>query len=159
MTNSSHDSQRAVEKQPQRVLAIDYGRRRLGLALSDELGLLARPLATLERTNRRSDLQRLSRILGKNGVGRIVVGLPVRMDGTAGGMAEEASAFAARLAKAAGLPVEMVDERLTSWEAEESVPRGAIAAAKRRGEIDQRAAVLILEEYLRRERGCKQTRK
>src|ERR1700693_3487001 len=136
-----------------RVLAIDYGRRRLGLALSDELGLLARPLATLERTNRRGDLQRLSRIVGKNSVRLIVVGLPLRMDGTAGGMAEEARAFAARLAKAAGLPVETVDERLTSWEAEESIPRDASATAKRRGEIDQRAAVLILEEYLRREGG------
>ncbi|SRR5713226_6527747 len=152
-------SSSAARRPGGRVLAIDYGRRRLGLAVSDELGLLARPLATLERTNRRSDLQKLSRILGKNGVGLIVVGLPLRMDGTAGGMAEEARAFAAKLAKAAGLPVEMADERLTSWEAEENFPRNASAAAKRRGEIDQGAAVLILEEYLRGERGRGQRRK
>lgn len=146
-------SSSAAKRRDGRVLAIDYGRRRLGLALSDELGMLARPLATLERANRRADLQKLSRIAGENGVGRIVVGLPLRMDGTAGEMAKEARAFAARLAKAVGLPVELVDERLTSWEAAESVSRKAPAAAKRRGEIDQRAAVLILEEYLRVDRG------
>jgi putative Holliday junction resolvase len=142
-----------------RVLAIDYGRRRLGLALSDELGMLARPLATLERVNRRADLQKLSAIAGENGVGRIVVGLPLRMDGTPGEMAKEARAFAARLAKAAGLPVELVDERLTSWEAAESVAQSRSAAAKRHAGIDQRAAVLILEEYLRREGGRGQARK
>ena len=130
-------------------MAIDYGRRRLGLALSDELGMLARPLATLERTNRRTDLQKLSRIAGENSVGRIVVGLPLRMDGKVGEMAKEARAFAARLAKAVGLRVELVDERLTSWQARQSIPRDK-AAAKRRGEIDQLAAVSILEEYLRR---------
>jgi putative Holliday junction resolvase len=133
-----------------RILAIDYGRRRLGLALSDELGLLARPLATLERTNRRGDLAKLSRIAAENAVARVVVGLPLRLDGTAGEMAEEARAFALKLARAAGVGVELVDERLTSWEAEESLPGGKSAAAKRRGAIDQRAAVLILEEYLRR---------
>ncbi len=129
------------------------------MALSDELGLLARPLETLERTNRRSDLQKLTRIAGENGVKRIVVGLPLRMDGKAGPMASEARAFAARLAKSVGLPVEMVDERLTSWEAEKQIPRSLSAAAKQRGEIDQRAAVLILEEYLERERKHGKTRK
>lgn len=138
-------SSSVAKRSRSRVLAIDYGRRRLGLALSDELGMLARPLATLERTNRHTDLERLSRIVGENGVGRIVVGLPLQLDGTPGEMAKEARAFAARLAKAAALPVELVDERLTSWEAEESLPLGG---SKRRGDIDQRAAVLILEEYL-----------
>jgi putative Holliday junction resolvase len=133
-----------------RILAIDYGRKRLGLALSDELRLLARPLATLERANRRSDLARLSRIAAENAVALIVVGLPLLLDGTASRMAEEASAFATRLTKAIGLRVELVDERLTSWEAEASRPLGKSPAAKRRGAIDQRAAVLILEEYLRR---------
>ena len=139
-----------VKRRAGRVLAIDYGRRRLGLALSDELGMLARPLATLERASRGRELGRLAKIAGVNGVVHIVVGLPLRLDGSAGEMAKEARAFAARIEKALGLPVELVDERLTSWDAAKSIPRGK-AAAKRRGEIDQFAAVLILEEYLRRE--------
>lgn len=148
-----------AQQQPCRVLAIDYGRRRLGLALSDELGLVARPLATVERSNRRADLQKLARILKENGVGLILVGLPLRLDGTAGQMAQEARAFAARLVKATGLPVEMVDERLTSWAAEASLPRGTSGGAKRRAEIDQRAAILILEEYLHRGPQREQLRK
>ena len=132
-----------------RVLAIDYGRRRLGLAVSDELGMLARPLPTLERANRRSDMERLSRIKESNGITRIVIGLPLRMDGTPGAMADEARAFGARVAKFLGLPIEMVDERLTSWEAAEGNSRGASAGHKNKGLIDQRAAVLILEEHLR----------
>jgi putative Holliday junction resolvase len=107
------------------------------------------PLPTLERTNRRSDMEKLFRIKENNGVTRIVVGLPLRMDGTSGAMAEEARAFGARVGKALGLPVELVDERLTSWEAAGSSQPGAAGGRKNRGEIDQRAAVLILEEHLR----------
>lgn len=140
----------SVAKRPGgRVLAIDYGRRRLGLAVSDELGMLARPLPTLERTNRRSDLQRLSHIKESNGITRIVIGLALRMDGTPGSMAKEARAFGARVAKFLGLPIEMVDERLTSWEAAASDPHGDSGEHKNKGLIDQRAAVLILEEHLR----------
>jgi putative Holliday junction resolvase len=102
-----------------RVLAIDYGRRRLGLALSDEGRLLVRPLETLVRVNRQADLARLRRIVRDERVAQLVVGLPLRLDGTAGDMAAEARAFAARVGKAVRLPVELVDERLTSWEASE----------------------------------------
>jgi putative transcription antitermination factor YqgF len=102
-----------------RVLAIDYGRRRLGLALSDEGRMLARPLETLVRVNRQSDLAHLRRIVREQGVAQLVVGLPLRLDGAAGDMAAEARAFAARLGKAVRLPVALVDERLTSWEASE----------------------------------------
>ncbi len=157
MTTSSHKSLRPAEKRPQRVLAIDYGRRRLGLAVSDVLRLLARPLTTLTRTNRRQDLARLGAVARQHGVAQVVVGLPLRMDGTAGEMAEEARAFAARLQKALGLPVKLVDERLTSWEAEQGVAERTPARrigdrrAKRRPDTDSRAAALILEEYLRRE--------
>ena len=138
-----------------RILAIDYGRRRLGLAVSDELGMLARPLPTIERTNRRNDMEKLFRIKESNDVTRIVIGLPLRMDGTPGAMAEEARAFGARVGKALGLPVELVDERLTSWEAAEGSQPVASSGRKNRGEIDQRAAVLILEEHLRSEHGSK----
>ncbi len=125
------------------------------MALSDELRMLARPLPTLERTNRRQDLARLAKFIREHEVSCIVVGHPLRMDGSAGEMADEVSGFAARLEKAAGVPVELLDERLTSWEAARQMPRGDARAAKRRGELDQCSATLILEEYLRREQAAR----
>ncbi|HUJ39142.1 MAG TPA: Holliday junction resolvase RuvX [Candidatus Acidoferrales bacterium] len=147
-----------------RVLAIDYGRRRLGLAVSDEGRMIARPLETLERVNRRADAGRLKRIAREEGVKQVVVGLPLRLDGTAGEMAEEAREFAGRMAKLLRLPVALVDERLTSWEASEGEPTGkhdvrstrAYSKAQRGADgVDSRAAALILEEYLRGEGGKK----
>src|ERR1700687_1836126 len=105
------------EKRRRTILAIDYGRKRIGLALSDELGLIARPLATLVRANRRDDLRRLREICRQHGVARILVGHPLHMTGAAGEMADEAARFAARLKKDLGIVVELVDERLTTWEA------------------------------------------
>ena len=144
-----------------RVLAIDYGRRRLGLAVCDEGRMVARPVETMERVNRRADVARLRRIVRDEGVKQLVVGLPLRLDGTAGEMAEEAREFAGRIAKALRLPVALVDERLTSWEASEEAPtpkddvwgaraHGAYSKAHRAADgVDSRAAALILEEYLR----------
>ena len=100
------------------VLAIDYGRKRWGLALSDAMGMISRPLATWNRTNRRRDLARLRELVRHHAVRQIVVGLPLHMDGRPSEMSEEASRFAARLKKELGLPVELLDERLSSWEAE-----------------------------------------
>jgi putative holliday junction resolvase len=162
-----------------RVLAIDYGRRRLGLAVSDERRMMARPLETVERVNRRADVARLRRIVREQAVAQLVVGLPLRLDGTAGEMAAEAREFAGRMAKALRLPVALVDERLTSWEASEGPDAGAtkrdFGGSRRpstslrvngRGEarhgayskahgtadgVDSQAAALILEEYLRGE--------
>lgn len=130
-----------------RVLAIDYGRKRMGLALSDELGLTAQPLKTLQRKNRREDLRRMRELVREYGVKRIIVGHPVRLDGTEGEMAEEAEQFAKRLEKELGLPVALSDERLSSWEAVQF-------SAARRGkkeEIDAVAAAVILRDYLERE--------
>jgi putative pre-16S rRNA nuclease len=134
-----------------RVLALDYGRRRIGLALSDELRLTARPLATFERTNRRDDLRRLREIIRKHGVKEIVVGHPVRLDGSAGEMAAEAERFAARVEKETGLPVELVDERLTSWEARETLAETKPRPGKERL-LDDIAAAIILRDYLERVR-------
>lgn len=145
-----------------RILAIDYGRKRVGLALSDELGLTSRPLTTLARTNRRDDLRRIRLLVREHQVRAIVVGLPLRLDGTTGEMALEVQRFATRLTKELGLPVEMMDERLTSWEAGE-IPlagnRGRTAApagkanrnaAKSEEKVprDDVAAALILRDYL-----------
>ncbi len=101
-----------------RILALDYGRSRIGVALADSAVGLAQPLCTLERINRNEDMRRLREMAREHGVKQIVVGLPLRLDGTRGEMAEEAEGFAQRLRKQVGVPVEMVDERLTSWEAE-----------------------------------------
>jgi putative pre-16S rRNA nuclease len=100
------------------ILAVDYGRARMGLAIADAETRLARPLGTLERINRNEDMRQLRELARDHGVKQIIVGLPLRLDGTRGEMAEEATRFAARVAKQIGVRVEMVDERLTSWEAE-----------------------------------------
>lgn len=137
------------------VLAIDYGRKRWGLALSDAMGMIARPLATWNRTNRRRDLARLRELVQLHSVRRIVVGLPLHMDGKPSEMSEEASRFALRLRKELGLPVELLDERLTSWEAGREVRRlpAGRHGAGRSPAIDALAAAVILREYLARQSG------
>jgi putative Holliday junction resolvase len=133
---------------PRAVLAIDYGRRRFGLALSDVLGITARPLAVFERTNRRNDVTRLRDLCRRHEVGRIVVGWPIRLDGTPGDMAKEAAGFAERLRKQLGRPVELVDERLSSWEAEQQLREWGVL---RTGQtVDDLAAAVILRDYLAR---------
>jgi putative Holliday junction resolvase len=128
------------------VLAIDYGRRRLGLALSDELRLIARPLGILERTNRGADLARIRDLCRRHAVGEIVVGWPLRLDGTPGEMAQEAAQFAERLRKNLGKPVELADERLSSWEA---VQNASFAGRRQNGKpMDDLAAAVILRDYL-----------
>ncbi len=129
-----------------RILGIDYGRVRLGLALSDEEGILASPLPPLARSHR--DAERVAEIVQGRNVGRIVVGLPLRMDGLAGTMAEEAQAFAHEIQKHTGLPVDLVDERWTSSEAERAMLEGDLSRERRRQLRDGLAAVLILQTYL-----------
>jgi putative Holliday junction resolvase len=106
------------KNQPATILALDYGRARIGLAIASAEARLAKPLATLERINRNEDMRRLRELAREQGVTQIIVGLPLRLDGSHGEMAEEASRFAERVRKQIGVPVEMVDERLTSWEAQ-----------------------------------------
>lgn len=138
------------------ILAIDYGQKRLGLALSDVHGVTSRPFAIWARTNRRRDLARLRELARKEGVRRIVVGLPLHLDGTPSEMSEEVKAFAARLERALGIRVEMMDERLSSWEAAQTlsrvksltrrVPPGNARA--RKIPLDDVAAAIILRDYL-----------
>lgn len=145
------------------TLAIDYGKKRLGLALSDENGVAATPYATWTRINRRRDLARLRDLVRQQAVRRIVVGLPLHLDGTPSEISEEAKSFATRVAKTLGIPVEMMDERLSSWEAKqtlsakESHPRARRNSSGRteRGRklpLDDLAAAIILRDYLDRER-------
>src|SRR3989442_6822103 len=105
-----------VERQS--ILAVDYGRAKIGLALAESGTRKAQPLSTMERVKRNEDMRRLRELVREQGVKQIVVGLPLRLDGSRGEMAEEVERFAQRVRKQIGVPVEMVDERLTSWEAE-----------------------------------------
>jgi len=134
------------------ALGVDYGRGRIGLAISDEMGLTARPLATLTRTNRQNDLRRLREIVRKHSVRRIVVGHPLNLDGTASEMTAEVERFAARIEKHLGLPVELMDERLSSWEAEQMIAaRPNRNSRKRKRSVDETAAAIILRDFLARE--------
>jgi len=132
-----------------RALGIDYGRVRLGLALSDPDGILASPLPTLPRSRRASDdFHRIAGLAREHGVARIVVGLPLLMDGTSGTMATEAKAFADQVARRTRLPVDLFDERLTSSEAERAMLEGNLSRERRKELRDGLAAVLILQAYL-----------
>ncbi|HKW56662.1 MAG TPA: Holliday junction resolvase RuvX [Candidatus Acidoferrum sp.] len=148
-------------EKPARILALDYGRARIGVAIAEASGAEARPLATLERVNRNEDLRRLRQLAREFSVRLVVVGLPLRLDGTRGEMAEEAARFGRRIHKQLGLPVELVDERLTSWEAERVLEeqrgrtmRGVHGSKRKKDrekpDVDSMAAALILREYLGR---------
>src|SRR5258708_11452098 len=147
------------------ILSVDYGRERMGRAIADANAKMAQPLATMDRINRNADMRRLRELVRELGVKQIVVGLPLRLDGTRGEMAEEAERFAKRVRKQIGVPVEMVDERLSSWEAErllEEVHGRFIHEEKLTGvkkpknaqtkmTVDAVAAAVILKEYLDRQ--------
>lgn len=135
-------------------MAVDVGTRRIGVAVSDELGLTAQGLATLEHRTLPEDVARLVRIAGERGVGLFVVGLPLHMNGAESPMSERVRRLAVALERASGLEVRLQDERLTSVEAESRL--GARAASlekmlreKRKGAVDRMAAVVLLEDYLR----------
>ncbi len=136
-----------------RVMALDYGSRRIGLALSDPEGRFAFPDQALERHGLRQDLEALCALVDDRRVTRIVVGLPIHLDGRSGIEAEAARAFADSLAEATGLPVDMLDERWTTREAERAL-RGVKGGLRRtgRGAIDSAAAAILLRTYLERER-------
>lgn len=139
-----------------RVLAIDYGRKRLGLALSDPLRVTAQPLATWKRSNRRRDLARLRDLCREQEIGLIVVGLPLHLAGEDGEMAAEACRFAELMRAEMGKPVELVDERLSSWAAEQDLAEKGLGKSRsrqrRRHKLDELAAAVILRDYLQRGR-------
>ena len=130
-----------------RFLGIDYGTRRIGLSYGDELGV-ATPLPALVDADPGRRWDALLALARQRGINELVVGHPLNMDDSAGPKAKEAEAFAARLAVALGCPVHLVDERLTSHEAEASLPPSRRRAVRASGIIDSRAATLILQDYL-----------
>ena len=131
------------------VAAIDFGRRWLGLAITDASGRGAFPLATIERHSIVRDLETIRARLAEFEVVRVIVGLPLNMDGTAGPMAHAAENFAERLRIATGLAVELFDERLTSFEAEDRL-RVMPHRGRDKRAIDAVAASVILESWLAR---------
>lgn len=130
-----------------RFLGIDYGTRRIGLSYGDELGV-ATPLPALVDADPVRRWEGLLAVARQRGISELVVGHPLNMDDSAGPKAKEAEAFAARLAAALACPVHLVDERLTSHEAETSLPPSRRRAVRASGIIDSRAATLILQDYL-----------
>ena len=133
-----------------RVLAVDPGSRRGGLAVSDPTGTIAQPLDTLDAEPDATLVTRLAQTARLQEAARIVVGLPRRMDGSDGPEAKSARRLADALRRTSGIPVELVDERLTSVAAERSLIAGGVRRAKRRTTVDRVAAILLLQSYLDR---------
>ena len=131
-----------------RVLGIDYGEKRLGLAISDETHTIASGLEVYERRSPERDLQHLREVVERYGVERVVLGLPLNLDGSQGFKAREALAFKAQLESALDVPVELVDERLTTQEAERVLLEADLSRRRRKEVRDRLAAVLILQRYL-----------
>ena len=138
-------------------MGLDYGERRIGVAGSDEMGLIARPLSVIERTSRAEDAARIGELASRRKAKTIVVGLPLNMDGSAGPAARRARRFARMLERELGLAVELWDERLSTAEAERALI-GADERRERRREVrDGVAAALILQSYLDARRRDRET--
>ena len=133
-----------------RILGMDVGSRRIGLAVSDPLGITAQGLETLQRRNKRHDFGHLHRVIQEFGVNEIVVGLPLRMSGAEGTQAEKMQAFAEELRQRFRLPVHLWDERLTSAEANRLLRETDLSIEKRGKAVDRMAAVLILQGWMER---------
>lgn len=131
-----------------RILALDLGKRRIGLAVSDELGLTAQGLETLQRTTIREDLARLAKLALDHNVILILMGNPLHMNGNEGRGSERAREFGARLEAATAVPVQLWDERLTTVQAQRVLRESGIGIEKRAKAVDRLAAVILLESYL-----------
>lgn len=135
-----------------RYLALDVGSKRIGIAVSDELGLTAQPVLTLERRrNQREDLRSIARLCRRFGVAGIVVGNPLKMTGEVSTQAAKVQTFAAELGELAGLPIHVWDERLTTHEAHQMLYEAGHARQEHRRLVDQVAATLILQSFLDRQ--------
>jgi putative pre-16S rRNA nuclease len=133
-----------------RILGLDVGSRRIGIAVSDPLGITAQGLATLERRNKRHDFEYLARVIRDYEVKEIVVGLPLRMSGAEGTQADKMHVFAEELRRRFQLPVHLWDERLTSAEANRLLRETDLSIEKRGKAVDRMAAVLILQAWMER---------
>ena len=149
---SDRAAQIARELPVGRVLGLDVGSRRIGVAVSDPLGITAQGLETLERRNKRYDFDYLQRVIQEYDVREIVVGLPLRMSGAEGIQSDKMQAFAEDLRKRFRLPVHLWDERLTSAEANRLLRETDLSIEKRGKAVDRMAAVLILQGWMENRR-------
>ena len=134
-----------------RIMGLDYGNKTVGVAISDELKITAQPIETVvrERTNKlRKTYQRLEELISQYEVEKIIVGKPLNMNGTEGEMVSLATGFAEELSRRTGLEVEMLDERLTTSEADRILKETGVAISGRKEHIDKMAAAIILQTYL-----------
>jgi putative holliday junction resolvase len=133
---------------PGRILGLDVGARRIGIAISDPLGITAQGLETLHRGNKKHDLHYFYKLIRDYDVKEIVVGLPLRMSGAEGTQAQKIQAFADDLRKQFKLPVHLWDERLTSAEANRLLRETDLSIEKRGQAVDRMAAILILQSWM-----------
>ena len=138
-----------------RIMGLDVGDKRIGIALTDPLGYTVQPLMTLYSKTPRADIKSIARLIRKHGVTEAVVGKPLHMSGEVSARSQKAEIFATSLHAETGIPVHLWDERLTSWEAQQrldeaagSPSRSAADRRSRKQVLDQVAAVLILESFL-----------
>jgi putative holliday junction resolvase len=137
-----------LDRQRGRVLALDVGKKRIGLAVSDQLGITAQGLETLQRTRIRADLEKLKEIAREWNIGCLLVGKPLHMSGSESRQSEYTREFAERLGHYLGLPVVFMDERLTSVEAERLMRDAGASVEERKNAVDRVAAMLLLQSYL-----------
>ena len=135
-----------------RILALDVGERRIGVALSDPLGYTAQPLAVLTRRGGAEDVEAVAALVEAHHVSRVVVGLPLTLRGAVGASAQRVRSFAGRVGQRIAVPVEFVDERFTTAESERVLLAADASRRRRKQVIDQMAAQLILQQYLERNR-------
>nr|WP_242053808.1 Holliday junction resolvase RuvX [Nostoc sp. FACHB-888] len=129
-------------------MGLDFGRKRIGVAGCDRTGLIATGITTIERTSFEQDVEQIRQIVNEREVQILVMGLPYSMDGSLGFQARQVQKFTTRLAKALKLPVEYVDERLTSFQAEQLLIAENRSPSRHKGLIDRKAAALILQQWL-----------
>jgi putative Holliday junction resolvase len=152
LESTSHPSESRQSAVRARYLGLDVGNRRIGVAVSDELGLTAQPVLTLERKrNTRDDLRSLARLCRRFGVAGIVVGNPTHLSGEQSPQAAKTQAFAGALAELTGLPIHLWDERLTTHEAHRILYEAGHERQTHRRVVDQVAATLILQEFLEKQ--------
>ena len=133
-----------------RLLAIDFGVKRIGTAVSDALGLTTRPLETIRRSRTGKDIARLKELVEELDVEGVVIGMPLRMDGSIGEAAARVIEFARQLKQEIPVPVYTQDERLTTWEAEQALAETGMTRGEKRERSDQFAAMIILRDFLSR---------
>ncbi|HKY32096.1 MAG TPA: Holliday junction resolvase RuvX [Candidatus Polarisedimenticolia bacterium] len=136
-----------------RIMALDVGETTIGVAFSDPMGIIAQPARTIRRQGLRRDLAELLRLIEEQQVSRVIVGLPLRLEGDAGPAAQETERLARRLRDGLGVPVETWDERLSTAQAERALLEGDVSRRRRKDAVHGMAASLILQAWLERNRG------